>query len=528
MCLFLRVLPLVSAGLFLLMFPGVHTQAEESGVEAAGAEDKPAVVRYEAFGAQGDGETDDLAAIAAAHAYANEHSMPVKARDDATYYLGGADTTAVIQTDTDFGDARFIIDDRQVERRQAWVFDIRSKHDPVKLQTSASLQKGQAEVDFDLPGPSLLVVKNADVKHFIRRGANQNAGKAKTDVLVVDAEGHVHEDTPVVWDFERITHLTAYPIDQERLAVSGGHFTTIANQDESKYTYYRRGIRIHRSNVVVDGLIHEVTGEGEQGAPYYGFIAVEDASEVMVRNAVLTGRKTYRTIGSAGREVSMGTYDITVQRSNRVTFEDCRQSNDINDRRFWGIMASNHSKNLACIRCELSRFDAHMGVFNATIRESTLGHAGINLIGGGAFRLIDSTTYGRHVVNLRRDYGSTWRGDLMIENCVFVPASGESATGSIVGGFNDGQHDFGYECSMPRRVLIDGLRIDDRSHPEGYLGPTIFGNFGQALSEAKPKPPFPYAMTEHVVLRNVETASGLPIRMSDHPSVLTSVDVKFE
>ena len=35
-------------------------------------------VTYEAFGAVGDGVTDDAAAIAAAHAYANEHHLPVK------------------------------------------------------------------------------------------------------------------------------------------------------------------------------------------------------------------------------------------------------------------------------------------------------------------------------------------------------------------------------------------------------------------------------------------------------------------
>ena len=46
-------------------------------------------VTYEAFGAVGDGVTDDTAAIVAAHAYANEHGLPVKTDPDATYYIGG-------------------------------------------------------------------------------------------------------------------------------------------------------------------------------------------------------------------------------------------------------------------------------------------------------------------------------------------------------------------------------------------------------------------------------------------------------
>ena len=35
-------------------------------------------VTYEAFGAVGDGVTDDLAAISEAHAYANTHDLPVR------------------------------------------------------------------------------------------------------------------------------------------------------------------------------------------------------------------------------------------------------------------------------------------------------------------------------------------------------------------------------------------------------------------------------------------------------------------
>ena len=45
-------------------------------------------VNYEDFGAIGDGEHDDMAAIAAAHAYANANGMPVKTKEDATYYIG--------------------------------------------------------------------------------------------------------------------------------------------------------------------------------------------------------------------------------------------------------------------------------------------------------------------------------------------------------------------------------------------------------------------------------------------------------
>ena len=79
-------------------------------------------VTYEAFGAVGDGKTDDLPAIAAAHAYANEHGLPVRAKDDATYYIGGKAIVVMVGTDVDFGKAHFIIDDTEIEDRGKPIF----------------------------------------------------------------------------------------------------------------------------------------------------------------------------------------------------------------------------------------------------------------------------------------------------------------------------------------------------------------------------------------------------------------------
>ena len=73
------------------------------------------VVRYSDFGAKGDGAVDDFAALAKAHAYANQNGLPVKADDGATYFIGGANRTIIIQTNTDFGTAKFIVDDTKLE-----------------------------------------------------------------------------------------------------------------------------------------------------------------------------------------------------------------------------------------------------------------------------------------------------------------------------------------------------------------------------------------------------------------------------
>ena len=482
-------------------------------------------VSYSDFGARGDGKTDDIDDIVAAHAVANQYGLSVKADEGATYYIGGKERTAVIRTNTDFGTAAFIIDDTEVQNRNASVFMVSSGLQPIKLETISSLKRGQQKIEQSLPGACLITVTNANVKRYIRFGLNQNNGASQTDIFVADKNGTLDTNAPIIWDFNQITDITALPIDEKTLTITGGRFTTIANKAESKYTYYNRNIAIRRSHVVVTGLEHRVTGEGEHGAPYGGFINISDCAYVTVKNTVLTGHKTYVTIGAAGKPVSMGTYDLSVNRALNVSFVNCSQTNDINDKTYWGIMGSNYSKNLLYDSCTFSRFDAHMGVANATIRNSTLGHMGINAIGSGVLTVENSTISGNSLINLRTDYGSTWQGEVFIRNCVFVPAGGKSISSSLIGGANSSQHDFGYTCYMPDRITIENLLINDSNHPESYQGPAIFSNFNPEMKDASYQETFPFVRTKEVILRNVTTASGMKLRLSDNPFLFKDAKV---
>jgi hypothetical protein len=483
-------------------------------------------VRYSDFGAKGDGKADDIDVIAATHAFANLHSLSVKADNGATYYIGGKERSAVIRTDTDFGTAAFIIDDTEVKNRNASVFTVSSGLKSFKLKTIASLKRNQKRIGMSLPGPCLISVIDSNVKQYIRFGLNQNNGSSKTDIFVTDKNGKVDRNAPIIWDFEQITDITALPIDEKLLKITGGHFTTIANKDESKYAYYNRNIAIRRSHVLVEGLQHDIRDEGDHGAPYGGFINIGECAYVTVKNTVLTGHRTYSTIGAAGKPVSMGTYDLSVNRALNISFVNCSQTNDINDSRYWGILGSNFCKNLLYDGCTLSRFDAHQGVANATIRNSTLGHMGINAIGSGRLTIENSTVRGRSFVNLRPDYGSTWQGELVIRNCVFVPANGKPVIASLISGSYSGQHNFGYTCYMPERITIENLRIDDSNHPDNYQGPAIFNNFNPEMTDNTYQEKFPYIKTKEVILRNVTTASGKALRISDNLVMFRDVKVK--
>lgn len=477
-------------------------------------------VRYETFGAKGDGKTDDFEALAKAHEYANKHRRTVKADDAASYYIGGADRTISIRTHTDFGKARFIIDDTKLENHKADVFKVESDLKSIKLEGIDSLSAGQRRIDVKLPGACVITAKDDSVRRFIRRGGNQNNGSPQTDTFLVDQRGNVDPDTPIIWDFKQFTSLVAMPLDKQSLTLRGGIFTTIANSTEST-DYHARGIAIQRSNVVVEHLQHHITGEGENGPPYRGFIKISDCANVVIRDTILSGHKTYYKIGSAGRRVPMGSYDISIGRALNVTLINVTQFNDIMDRSRWGIIGTNFCKNLSYDGCELSRFDAHQGVTNATIRNSTIGHMGVLLTGFGQFLIENSTVQSRRFIGLRQDYGSTWKGDIVIRNCRFIP----KGSGTVIDGSNDGQHDFGYTCHMPDRLLIDGLAIEDGKPSDRGKGPVIFADFSPRFKNAGYNQKFSYVITREVHIRNVSTSSGKPLRLSDNKFMFNKVKI---
>ena len=78
---------------------------------------------------------------------------------------------------------------------------------------------------------------------------------------------------------------------------------------------------------------------------------------------------------------------------------------------------------------------------------------------------------------------------------------------------------------MPERITIENLKIDDSNHPEDYQGPAIFTDFNPQMTGDTYVEQFPYVRTREVILRNVITASGKPLRVSDNPFMFRDVKV---
>jgi len=475
------------------------------------------LVLYSEFGAVGDGKTDDFDAIIAAHDFANKNRLPVKADWGKTFRIGPGDRTAVIETNTDWTGANIIIDDREVTYYTGGkrdVFCVKSTLPSCNLilDLPVAFSRDTKKFDIALETDCLVTLKESETLRYIREGANANNGDATQEVIILRRDGTVDADNALLWDYTALSSAIAYPIDEETLTITGGTLITRAALTQDHSRYFHRGIQITRSNVVLTGMTHLVEGEEtESRTPYWGFITTNDCADITVENCVFTGR----------RKTTMGTYEITPTRTANLTFRNCTQTNDINDSSFWGVMGSNYCKNITLDRCEFSRFDAHAGVRNVTIKNSTLGHQCLNAIGFGTLYIENSTLCGSSFINLRSDYGSTWDGDIIIKNCIWRPKNGAKINGyvNLIDGRYNGFHNFGYTCTMPKTITIDGLKIADATCSSSFKGVNILGNIvsawtNEAFEEKLNREGYPYSVPERVTVSGYESEQGKACRLS--------------
>lgn len=480
----------------------------------------PAIIDYESFGAKGDGIADDLAAICKAHDMANSQGLPVRSKPGATYHLGTKALTAVIATDTDWGTSRFIIDDSAgVENPKKPLFEVRSLVKPQRLEIT-KLSRTDQRLPIQPKDDCVVYVENRNKSLFVRKGPNRNSGSPQKEVFILRRSGVV--EGGIDWDYDTITRVEAMPIDPNPLILKGGIFTQMANRDKpSKDSgYWARNIEVRRSNTVVDGLVFEVRGEGEYGQPYSGSISASKCANIVLRNCVVDGRKAYRKMGRGGAPVMMGTYGYGANLVINLRMLGCRMGNDIHDTSRWGVVATNFMKNFLVDGCILSRVDVHQGVSGSyIIRNTTLGHAGINAIGRGRLLVENSTLQSKQLVRFREDYGSSWNGDVVIRNSKWEPGGG-SGTPVMFRCSNDGSHDFGYPCSMPVSIVIDGLHVDDSKYKDSTASFSFFGN---PLGKTNAKVRSPYEITRSVSIRGLETSTGRPYVVSENHKVAEKV-----
>lgn len=507
------------------------------------------VVYYDDFGAKGDGVTDDYEAIFLTHNFANECGQTVKATSGKTYYISNTlfefngkthVQTAVIKTNVDWSGAKFIVDDRNLSpitgsdtyaMAKGNIFTVRpnDEHTMIKLTDKTVLDKLVAdginpsttkiklEIE-DWDGPLMIIPYNYSHKVYRRRGYVPNTGGYMHEVIVLDKDGVVSEETPIMFDYTDLEYVEVYKLDESSaITICGGEFTTRVSQANLYYetdtgvgaahtAFMYRGFDIRRSFTTLKDVKHYITDEmtlSEQvdsegnivgcGALYYGFFYPQTANHVTLDGCVLTGRRCFRKpVGGTD-----GTYDFYANNVNKLVLKDCVQSNfwvtldenknitasprdaegaltsmshvnvsGTNLQLHWGVGGTNFCKNLEYIGSTLSRFDAHAGLYNGKIQDSVINY--IELTGNGKFIMENveffsaAPSFGANaIVALRGDYGATWDGEIIVKDyTAHMYTKGTNYEGIFMAYYNHVNWYFGYTCAFPS-ISLDNITLYD-------------------------------------------------------------------
>ena len=438
-----------------------------------------ATVKYSQFGAKGDGITDDFEAIYNTHVFANQSGQKVLGDEGKSYFIHYFNKSIPVRTDVDFCNATFNIDDTGSEIfavKNIPLFALQRDQTPTILEraqiekdpnlANATLKQYDTSIPFLVPylnGKRCYVFLTNNHKDFIRWGGNVSEGQKRLDIVIINPDGTLEDDTPIIWDFEEgdqylnnglkkypihtpnFERIEIYPVDDKPLTVENGYFARTVCQTvsetgfENVYQAYARGFQIARSNVTMKNITHRLFGEPEikpsvtvypgslyghdaegklkHSYPYGGFFQISKVYNFNAYDCPLTGHTLYwEQKATQSAPVGMGTYDINIYASTNVYFEGITNGVDHCDQMYWGIMCTNGCKNLAFNKCVISRFDAHEGFWNAKITNSEIGFT-LNVIGGGELyieNVIRNT--GPSFITMRADYGSTFNGTLKIIN----------------------------------------------------------------------------------------------------------------
>ena len=497
------------------------------------------VVCYDDFGAVGDGVADDFKALYDTHVFANECGQKVVASPDKKYYIFdnslGTDTalTIPVKTDTDFCGANIIIDDTPIAPHDENpyyhistkpIFEIlpNDEHLPVRVEDAEILSRIVKEglnpkterINIKLDGwdgPMMLIPWNTGHRVFRRKGYGQFRGEPMHEVIVIDKDGRVSDETPIMFEYTSLDYITAYKLDESSaISFKNAAITTLASRVNSaafdangnakqKGRYIARGISVKRSYTTVENINHVIENEytlGEcidadgkikvLGCCYQGMFTASNANRVTFKNCIIPGRRCYTS----------STYNFRALCVNKIVLDGCVQSNffitldeegnmtpsatytpgavpgmaaatlrGVSMQMQWGVGGTNYCKNMEYLNSTLSRFDAHAGLYNGKIINSNIIAMELTGVGEMIIENVNmyshAVRYSNGILALRADYGYTWDGDIKIKDVNFYM---DPEKRTLVTTHSYRNWYFGYTCAFPN-ITIDNLKLFDyRTH----------------------------------------------------------------
>lgn len=421
-------------------------------------------VNYRVFGAVGDGIHEDGEAIHQAHRYANKHRLPVE-NHSGTFNLGKR-REIPIETQVDWGETVFLIDESQHTKEP--VFHVQSAiketitlSEGERLELARSIKPGVTILD------ALAKYKNhlihlLDQKDLIgaRAGSNAHSGRPKEELLYIEEAGKIVGD--IAWEFRDSVTIDIIPLDSSFLTIQGGTFKLSGTYptDTNPRAYVNNGILVSRSRTIIKnqwvGL--ESGHQDVSMLAQSGFYYFAKVYNVKLENVRLIPREKDRE--GSERDVPHGTYGIG---ANRVLGFLLVNVTSEGDWIHWGVMGTNMLKDVTVANCRINRFDVHFHLWNLTIRDSRIGYKGVNLTGGGQLMVTNTVVQSHSFLNFRHDYGAKWDGDITIRDCALqVVRDGASRVLSC----RSGDHPYGYDIGLPRKIVIQNFTFNYWSKPD--------------------------------------------------------------
>ena len=520
------------------------------------------VLYYEDFGAKGDGKTDDFKAMYDTHVMANKGGQTVLGKPGAEYYIFNTRMTVnnketpvsiPIRTTTDWQGAKIIIDDRPLsliagdtyrDLAAADIFQVlpNEEHASTTITNKATLEAivtaglnpNTTNINFKLAGwDGALMIVPYDNGHkvFRRRGYSQHSGEDMHELIIIDKDGNVSEETPIMFEYTNLTKLVVYKLDPSTAITVGN--ATIETLDPNQVNhmvdgtfvggYTARGMTVYRSyttvhdinHVVVEGFTLKDRADGICGPSANGMFKGANADHVTFKNCIIPGRQAYggSSYNFRGNLVNKIVLDGCIQSNFWVTVDyetgvmtphtdyvdgaltsmssvTIKNSNGVDQTlkygMHWGIGGTNYCKNMEYINSKISRFDAHAGLYNGKIIGTSIN--GMELTGVGDLIIEDTDWYQYGATTpflyLRADYGYHWDGDILIKNtnAHLFDIGSDSATDLLLAHYNYVNWYFGYTCAFPN-ITVDNLDLYSTKTGDAVqsLNIRLIGNFNKKM-----------------------------------------------
>ena len=457
---------------------------------------------YETFTSKFDksANSDNYYSIKAAHDCANKYGKPVVVSNNKTYniymksYSENPLESIKVRTNTDLGNSTiYIHDESDIIKKSGmsgYIYEIINDESRKKISANSFVNNiafGRSISQFSGMGDALVTIKDNNRKVFKRSGSNETTdggGNSAYDVFRVDNNGKILD--PLFWSYNTIDtndnninkniEIYIYKISKNQLIFRNAHFYNIVDSSDyssddvyTNYGYANRGILLKRSNSVINNVYHGFVNENHElinntTYGYNGFFSIGTSANITLNTLKVQALK----VNSAHRS----SYDLYFNGVAGINITDVRMNefdgeNQLKDKNYWGVTGTNFSKNVVYDRCSLNRIDTHRGVYNLTVNDSEIGVYGLNQIGYGDMNVNRvKVKHTNQFIRLRDDYGSSWNGNINVNNCEIMPDNDNPAyliSAKITYDKDGYVHDYGYDLRIPN-VNLNGFKVYNNSN----------------------------------------------------------------